>query len=129
MASASSPNDPVFFLHHANVDRLWEGWMNRQGRTYLPTMSEPANILLGQRIDDPLISPLGGRHSSEDTRQHRPVHLRRRPLNQHIGGGRSEQCEERLLRGGGRAGGWRCRMFSGTWGRGGGRGGPGQRGR
>lgn len=58
MAPASSPNDPVFFLHHANVDRLWEGWMKRHGRTYVPSMAEPAE-LLGHRIDDPLISPLG----------------------------------------------------------------------
>jgi tyrosinase len=58
MALASSPNDPVFHLHHANVDRLWEGWMNRHGRTYLPSMAESA-ALLGHRIDDPLISPLG----------------------------------------------------------------------
>ncbi|MGX5207293.1 tyrosinase family protein [Streptomyces violaceus] len=58
MAPASSPNDPVFFLHHANVDRLWESWMNRHGRNYVPAMSESAD-LLGHRIDDPLISPLG----------------------------------------------------------------------
>ncbi|MFJ8719354.1 tyrosinase family protein [Streptomyces violaceus] len=37
MAPASSPNDPVFFLHHANVDRLWESWMDRHGRNYVPT--------------------------------------------------------------------------------------------
>jgi tyrosinase len=58
MAPATSPNDPVFFLHHCNVDRLWEGWMNRNGRTYLPGMDEPED-LLGHRIDDPLVSPLG----------------------------------------------------------------------
>lgn len=26
MASMSSPNDPIFFLHHANIDRLWSKW-------------------------------------------------------------------------------------------------------
>ncbi|MBL4684654.1 MAG: tyrosinase family protein [Nannocystaceae bacterium] len=26
MASGFSPNDPVFWLHHANVDRLWSIW-------------------------------------------------------------------------------------------------------
>lgn len=25
MGPFSSPNDPVFFLHHCNVDRIWEG--------------------------------------------------------------------------------------------------------
>jgi len=26
MTSASSPKDPIFWLHHANVDRLWSKW-------------------------------------------------------------------------------------------------------
>ncbi|MCC7540569.1 MAG: tyrosinase family protein [Deltaproteobacteria bacterium] len=26
MASSSSPADPIFWLHHASVDRLWAGW-------------------------------------------------------------------------------------------------------
>lgn len=26
MRQATSPNDPVFFLHHCNVDRIWAGW-------------------------------------------------------------------------------------------------------
>jgi tyrosinase len=56
MTAASSPNDPVFFVHHANVDRIWESWMRRNGRTYEPDMNTPAT-LLGHRIDDPLISP------------------------------------------------------------------------
>lgn len=36
MAWNSSPNDPVFFLHHANVDRIWTQWLERHGRVYLP---------------------------------------------------------------------------------------------
>ena len=24
--SSASPNDPIFFLHHAQVDRLWAAW-------------------------------------------------------------------------------------------------------
>lgn len=31
MAANSSPNDPVFFLHHANMDRLWSAWIARTG--------------------------------------------------------------------------------------------------
>ncbi|MGY3679783.1 tyrosinase family protein [Streptomyces sp. TE33382] len=58
MGLASSPNDPVFFLHHCNVDRIWEGWMGRNGRDYLPDMTAPPT-LEGHRIDDPIISPLG----------------------------------------------------------------------
>ncbi|MEN8506088.1 tyrosinase family protein [Paraburkholderia sp. SIMBA_050] len=26
MADMSSPTDPIFFVHHANVDRLWDAW-------------------------------------------------------------------------------------------------------
>jgi len=26
MTSMTSPNDPIFFLHHANIDRLWSKW-------------------------------------------------------------------------------------------------------
>ncbi|MFD0568743.1 tyrosinase family protein [Kitasatospora gansuensis] len=58
MGPASSPNDPVFFLHHCNVDRIWEGWMHRHGRSYLPGMNA-SPTLRGHRIDDPIVSPLG----------------------------------------------------------------------
>jgi tyrosinase len=58
MAPAHSPNGPVFFLHHCNVDRIWEGWMRRHGRVYLPDMTE-SDTLKGHRIDDPIVSPLG----------------------------------------------------------------------
>jgi tyrosinase len=38
MELATSPNDPVFFLHHANVDRLWTVWQNthESADPYLP---------------------------------------------------------------------------------------------
>jgi len=32
----SSPNDPVFWLHHANVDRLWSKWLAIHGEVYVP---------------------------------------------------------------------------------------------
>jgi tyrosinase len=57
MSPASSPNDPVFFLHHCNVDRIWEAWMKINGHTYVPdALADPAE-LLGHRIDDPLVAP------------------------------------------------------------------------
>ena len=28
MGPGTSPNDPIFFLHHCNVDRLWVEWLN-----------------------------------------------------------------------------------------------------
>lgn len=30
MSQSFSPNDPVFWLHHSNVDRLWANWQNRR---------------------------------------------------------------------------------------------------
>jgi tyrosinase len=40
MADNLSPVDPIFFLHHANMDRLWDVWTRKQqklGLAYLPT--------------------------------------------------------------------------------------------
>jgi tyrosinase len=53
MAPGSSPNDPVFYLNHCNVDRMWEAWLRRRGRTYVPAAGQgPA----GHRVNDPLYS-------------------------------------------------------------------------
>lgn len=42
MLPGTSPNDPVFFLHHCNVDRLWATWQqNNPGSPYLPTIGGP----------------------------------------------------------------------------------------
>jgi Common central domain of tyrosinase len=44
MAPASSPNDPVFFLNHCNVDRLWAAWQNKNPNApYLPGKNAPAS--------------------------------------------------------------------------------------
>ncbi|KAG8685737.1 hypothetical protein FRC08_012942, partial [Ceratobasidium sp. 394] len=32
MIAAFSPNDPLFFLHHQNIDRLWAKWQGRGAR-------------------------------------------------------------------------------------------------
>ena len=55
MLPSTSPNDPVFFMHHCNVDRLWEAWLTQHGRTYLPAQTEPAS-LMGHRINDLMAS-------------------------------------------------------------------------
>jgi tyrosinase len=58
MGPSTSPNDPVFYLNHCNVDRIWESWMQRIGRRYLPDMNAGTQ-LAGHRIDDQIVSPLG----------------------------------------------------------------------
>jgi tyrosinase len=55
MSPSSSPNDPAFYLNHCNVDRLWEAWMVRNGRVYLPPASAPAS-LKGHRLNDQMSS-------------------------------------------------------------------------
>lgn len=42
MATGASPNDPVFWLHHAYVDKLWAQWQRRHpGSGYLPAAATP----------------------------------------------------------------------------------------
>ncbi|MBN3923022.1 tyrosinase family protein [Nostoc sp. NMS4] len=48
----SSPLDPVFWLHHANVDRLWAEWQNNnhQGSAFYPSTDQP----FGHNLNDPM---------------------------------------------------------------------------
>jgi len=47
MAEATSPNDPVFFLHHAYIDCLWERWKGQHPTIppYLPATGAPSRDL------------------------------------------------------------------------------------
>jgi tyrosinase len=56
MSLSSSPNDPAFFLHHCNVDRIWAAWQERHPQApYLPDMTAP-DTLQFHRVDDALYS-------------------------------------------------------------------------
>jgi tyrosinase len=62
MLPSTSPNDPIFFMNHCNVDRIWEAWMQNPGgpgRSYLPSDAAPAS-LKGHRLHDTLTSLLSG---------------------------------------------------------------------
>jgi tyrosinase len=49
MLPASSPNDPVFFLHHCFVDKLWMDWQAANpGEGYVPVSGGPA----GHNLND-----------------------------------------------------------------------------
>jgi len=48
MAANSSNSDPVFYLVHANIDRLWNEWQRRHGPHYLPVSGGP----FGQNLHD-----------------------------------------------------------------------------
>ncbi|MEO5680337.1 MAG: tyrosinase family protein [Acidimicrobiales bacterium] len=57
MGPATSPNDPVFYLNHGNVDRIWQAWLNKHGQAYAPPTNE-SDRLKGHRLTDPLYSLL-----------------------------------------------------------------------
>ncbi|OLC69065.1 MAG: hypothetical protein AUH69_00090 [Actinobacteria bacterium 13_1_40CM_4_65_12] len=40
MATAASPSDPLFWLHHANIGRLWAKWQKQHPGTNPPNMNE-----------------------------------------------------------------------------------------
>ncbi len=50
MMQTFSPNDPIFFLHHCNVDRIWAFWQISHPSTYAPLTG--AASLNGHRFND-----------------------------------------------------------------------------
>lgn len=53
MLPGTSPNDPVFFLHHANVDRLWAQWQATHATVpYVPTLGGPPGHSLNDAMFD-----------------------------------------------------------------------------
>jgi tyrosinase len=74
MATMLSPRDPIFFLHHANIDRIWASW-NRQGganptqtawrdRTFTNNFARPAGTLYSIAVRN--ISDVAYRYDSYD---------------------------------------------------------------
>ena len=56
MGPGSSPNDPVFFLNHCNVDRIWEAWMVPNNRAYQPQAGAGPD---GHRVDSTMVAIFG----------------------------------------------------------------------
>jgi hypothetical protein len=46
--SALAPEDPIFWLHHSNVDRLWADWQHRFPSKILPNLSDES--ITGPRL-------------------------------------------------------------------------------
>lgn len=49
----TSPNDPVFFLHHSQIDRLWALWQEKSG--HADTSYKPVSGLPHNSLHDPLV--------------------------------------------------------------------------
>jgi tyrosinase len=54
MSQMTSPNDPVFFLHHANCDRLWRRWQRTYPRSPYVPGDTASSSLRGHRLHDPM---------------------------------------------------------------------------
>lgn len=70
----SSPGDPIFFLHHAQIDRLWTIWQSQdpRNRQYAVSGTSTAQnyppsqeFEISDRIDLGLLSPEGPRPLAE----------------------------------------------------------------
>jgi tyrosinase len=53
MSANLSPVDPIFFLHHANVDRLWDVWTRKQLALNLPILPDGYLVKPGQPPGQP----------------------------------------------------------------------------
>ena len=64
MVDMTSPNDPVFWLHHCNIDRLWAEWqdLHPDEEAYLPEDGAPT----GQNLNEPMIFSLPGERAPWD---------------------------------------------------------------
>ena len=54
-----SSNDPIFFLHHSNVDRLYESWYRENSEKNSGSYRPKAfsySVLPGHNIDEPLVA-------------------------------------------------------------------------
>jgi len=63
MLPMTSPNDPVFFLNHCFVDKLWADWQTQNpGAGYLPTSGGPS----GHNLNDPMETTVSGTFTPAD---------------------------------------------------------------
>lgn len=78
MLDMSSPNDPVFWLHHCNIDRLWSVWQFAHPTIagYLPGTGGPH----GHNLDDAMVfhapgdnAPWNGDFHPADVLDHRTL--------------------------------------------------------
>jgi hypothetical protein len=70
MVWADSPNDPVFWLHHCNIDRLWAVWQQQHpGELYHPSGGAGDMGPVGHNLVDSM-QPWGGGATVASTQSH-----------------------------------------------------------
>lgn len=73
MPTAGSPRDPIFMMHHSNIDRIWAVW-NALGRSNTADMTpSDRNLWLNMNFKDNYLTPAGKLYSAyprdlQDTR-------------------------------------------------------------
>ncbi|MCV3208830.1 tyrosinase family protein [Mesorhizobium sp. YC-39] len=74
MLPESSPNDPIFWLHHCNVDRLWALWQRDHpgGTNYRPRGISGETGPAGHNLNDSM-QPWGGATTVASTLDHRSM--------------------------------------------------------
>jgi tyrosinase len=69
MLPSTSPNDPVFFLHHCNIDRIWAQWQqDHTALPYVPAANTPG-APQGHVLTDSM-QPWGGPITVQSTLDH-----------------------------------------------------------
>ena len=65
MLMMTSPNDPIFFMHHANIDRIWAQWQ-MDGHEGADHYAAGGGRPYGHNIDDKIWPWDGGRGFTVD---------------------------------------------------------------
>ena len=70
MAKRDAPIDPLFFLHHAQVDRIWAIWQREHPEEAFPEREEGGeeDIPFGHALDDPMWPWDGGASTLDESK-------------------------------------------------------------
>lgn len=75
MGTAGSPRDPLFQMHHCNLDRIWATWNARGGSNVSEMPDDMAELWLGMTFVENFIGPNGDLYSArvQDLQDHRAL--------------------------------------------------------